>query len=37
MLSDNKSFSEEVFLSKAGAQEDMLPSYGPASIQIDVV
>ena len=37
MLSDNKSFSEEVFLSEAGAQEDMLPSYRPASIQIDVV
>ena len=37
MLPDNKFTSEELLLSDTRAQEDMLPSYRLASIQIDVV
>ena len=37
MLPDNKFTSEEVFLRDTRAQEDMLPSYSQAYIQVDVV
>ena len=37
MLPDNKFTSQEVLLPDIRAQEDMLPSYSLASIQVDVV